>query len=373
VIDPETSVLHVFAPARYGGLERVVTALVAAQARTVRRASVLAVVEPGDPHPVVEAIRNEGVDAEVLTVPPRQYFAERRGVLAACRRMKPEVVHVHGARPDVLVGPLLAREGYLTVSTVHGFTGGDFRNRVYERLQRRALRRATAVVAVSRPLQQELAQSGIAPDRIHLVPNAAPPHAAPLSRDQARRALGLTASGFAVAWVGRLTREKGCDLFIDALALLDGPPIAAAVIGSGVEATSLKQQAAAAGVGARIQWLGEVLSAGRMLAAFDLLVISSRTEGTPMVLFEAIQAGVPVVTTAVGGIPDVVSSDEAFVVAAPDARELAAAMRSAVNDTADGQRRAERARSRIAAEFGVGEWVARYTHVYDAARARARS
>src|SRR5687767_13117470 len=102
--DAGFSVLHVLAPARYGGLERVVASLAAGQADAGLDSRVLAIVEPGETdHPFLDGMQRGGIPADALVVPPRRYVAERRGVVEWCRRTRPSIVHVHGARPDVLV------------------------------------------------------------------------------------------------------------------------------------------------------------------------------------------------------------------------------------------------------------------------------
>jgi len=107
--------------------------------------------------------------------------------------------------------------------------------------------------------------------------------------------------------VGRLSREKGADVILDAIAACK-PPWRLSIIGDGPERERLKQQAARLGITDRVTWHGPVSNAGKLLSAFDAFVLSSRTEGTPIVLFEAMHSGVPIVTTSVGGVPDVVSS-----------------------------------------------------------------
>src|SRR5690606_15843008 len=101
------------------------------------------------------------------------------------------------------------------------------------------------------------------------------------------------------------------------------------------------------GSGGRVHWHGVVTGAGRYLRAYDVLVISSWTEGTPIVLLEAMAAGVPVVTTAVGGIPDVVSDAEAVLVPPGDVQAMAAAFGSILGGSSDAARvRADAARAR---------------------------
>jgi glycosyltransferase involved in cell wall biosynthesis len=361
------SVLHVLAPAQYGGLEQVVRSLVAGQAAAGLDPRVLAIVEPHElDHPFVATLRAAGRSVDTLPVAPRRYMAERWGVAQWCLRTRPSVVHVHGARPDVLVGGAVRGAGFPVVSTVHGFTGGDLKNRFYEVLQRRALRGMDAVVAVSRPLARELVASGVRSRRMHVVPNAAPPGRDRPSRSDARRTLGIPPDACVIGFVGRLTREKGCDLFLAAMAATPAR-VSASVIGSGREQPTLERAAQEAGLTARIRWHGAVESAGRLLAAFDAVVISSRTEGTPMLLFEAIQAGVPVVAAAVGGIPDVISDAEAILVPPGDTAELARAILRTIDDPGTSAQRVARARARVAAEFSLERWVDQYSAVYQAA------
>jgi glycosyltransferase involved in cell wall biosynthesis len=267
------------------------------------------------------------------------------------------VVHTHGYRTDVIDASAARRSKLPTVTTVHGFTGvGGWRGRVYEYLQRRAFRRFDAVVAVSRPLVTLLRNAGVSADRVHMIPNAYAPGEF-IARDDARRSLGL-GDGFIAGWIGRLSQEKAPDVFVAALDLVDGA-IAGAIIGSGREAPRHSP---------RVILLGQIADAARMMKAFDVLVLSSRTEGTPMVLFEAMAAQVPVVATAVGGIPDVVSDNEALLVPPERPDALARAIEAVRDDPAAARTRAEAAAKRLSTEYAVGPWVERYAAVYRGAR-----
>jgi glycosyltransferase involved in cell wall biosynthesis len=160
----------------------------------------------------------------------------------------------------------------------------------------------------------ELQKSGVPGDRLHLIPNAWSQRTALLPAREARAQLNVPADVFHVGFVGRLTQEKGPDVLVRALAHLTDVPIVVSFIGSGNERERLEAEARGAGVVDRIRWHGTIPDASRLFAAFDVFVMSSRTEGTPIALFEAIAAAVPVITTAVGGIPDVVSQAEALLV-----------------------------------------------------------
>jgi glycosyltransferase involved in cell wall biosynthesis len=358
-------ILHIVAPAQFGGLEHVVRALAGGLARAGHEVHVAAIIERADQeHLFLTRLERAGVTVHTLAPGPRGYRRERAEIAALCRRIAPDVVHTHGYRPDVLDAGVALRLGLPLVTTLHGFTGGGWKNRLYERLQRRSVRRFDRVVAVSRSLAQFLAREGVPAELIEVVPNAWEATEALLPRDAARDALGIPPHSVQVGWVGRMTAEKGADVLVDALAQLSDLPLAASFVGEGPDRAMLEARAVARGLGGRLQWHGMIADAGRFFAAFDLFVLSSRTEGTPITLFEAMAAGVPVVATTVGGVPDVVSSTEALLVPPDDPVLLAAAIRLALLDRAGAGVRAADARARLERDFAVGPWVARYEAVY---------
>jgi glycosyltransferase involved in cell wall biosynthesis len=357
-------ILHVIAPAGFGGLERVVHSLAAGQRAEGNRVSVVAFLEADREEPEILALlRRDGVDVIPIALPPRAYVRQVRALRSLCRRIRADVVHSHGYVSDVLLSLPGSSATAPRVSTVHGFTGGSRKNRLYEWMQQRAFRRFDAVVAVSAKLGKELVGGGIPAERVHVIPNAYAPATDNLSKEAARSALGIPPEHFSIGWVGRVSREKGLDVLLEALPLLSGLKWHLTVLGDGSERSALEQRAAALAIDDRIQWRGVVAGAGRFLPAFDVLVMSSRTEGTPIVLFEAMATSVPIVASAVGGIPDVVSVREAILVPPEDAGALAVAIRSIHDEATTASTRAERARERLGA-FTVAPFVARYDDVY---------
>ncbi|HEV2671131.1 MAG TPA: glycosyltransferase family 4 protein [Gemmatimonadales bacterium] len=363
-------VVHVVAPGIVGGLERVVQLLAQGQARAGYDVHVTGLVNPAAPdHPLLETLAASGVTTHPIGLPGRAYRQERAAMRELYRRLAPDVVHTHGYRPDVMDAAPARREGIPTVTTVHGFTGGDWKNRLYERLQRRAYRRAfDAVIVVSNALASRLIRDGVPADRIHILQNVWQETAPPLNPATARQLLGVAVDGFRLGWVGRLSPEKGADVLIDALPLLSDLPLGVSIVGEGaaVAQRSLLDRAtrSGGGVGLRIRWHGLVPDASRLYKAFDVFVLSSRTEGTPIVLFEAMAAGVPIVATRVGGVPDVLTAAEALLVPSANPAALAAAIRAVYQDPAAARARAQRARERLLAEFTVPPWVDRYETVY---------
>lgn len=367
-------ILHVIAPGEVGGLERVVLLLAEGQAHAGDDVHVAAVLDPANArHPLLDALAAGGVSTHPIVIPARGYWRERIATLELGRRLRPDVVHTHGYRPDIVDGAAARRLGIPTVTTVHGFTGGGWKNKLYERLQRRAYRRFDAVVAVSRPLVEGLVQDGVPPQRVHLVQNAWRETTTSLDRATARRVLGQPEDGFLIGWVGRLSAEKGPDVLVDALAHLTDLPVRVSVIGGGRELGSLGARAEQLGVKHQLRWHGVVPDAAYCFAAFDVFVLSSRTEGTPIVLFEAMAAGVPIVATRVGGVPDVVSPAEAVLVAPADPVALAAAIRDAYRNPSVARSRAERARRRLVTDFALPPWIDRYDAIYRTASDGASS
>lgn len=367
-------VVHVCAPAPFGGLERVLAGLLPELAVGGTAVTCIAVLVPGLPEPAFLAgLRAGGVNVLVLRVAAREYTRERREVLAALARLGATVVHTHGYRSDVIVGRAAKRAGYPVVTTLHGFTRQGWRGRIYEWVQLRAVRTFQAVVAVSAPLAAELERRGVPKARIRTIPNGISGDASTLmSRDEARVALRLPLDQPIVGWVGRLSEEKDPELAVAALAALRAPAARLAVIGDGPLAGAVSAEAERLGVADRVQLLGSVVEAGRYFRAFDALLLSSRTEGTPMAVLEAAVARVPVVATAVGGVPDLLGVDSPLLVSHGDAAGLARGLAGLLADRARAEGEGAALEARIRAGAGGG-WVESYRQMYASLAVRGNS
>jgi glycosyltransferase involved in cell wall biosynthesis len=239
------SIVHLCAPAHVGGLERVVQGLAGEQHRQGHTVRVVAVVEPGaDVSAFADPLLADDVDVDVLVLPGRAYLREIRLVRRRIREWRPDVLHTHGYRPDLLHGWSARAAGIATVSTLHGSSRMGGASAVFEWIQERALGRFDAVVAVSLPLVEALEARGVPRDRIHVVPNAWTPPSEPLDRAAARAELGATDDRVLIGWVGRLIPIKGADVLLDALAEVRGDGWSVCMIGAGPERSGLEARAA---------------------------------------------------------------------------------------------------------------------------------
>jgi teichuronic acid biosynthesis glycosyltransferase TuaC len=245
------------------------------------------------------------------------------------RRGRVDVVLGAWAYPDGCAAIALARlVGAPCVVKLHGSDMNIVAERPGPRRQLAAmLPRAAAVVAVSRPLAERAIALGVAPERVHVVANGVDSERfRPDDRAAARATLGLPPAGRLVLYVGHLKESKGVLDLAAAFAEL-APRLAGArlaVVGDGEARGRLAGRLAPLGeralpVGPRPH--DEIAT---WLAACDVLCLPSWNEGTPNVVLEALAAGRRVVATAVGGIPDLVTSERVGELVPPRAPGLLA-------------------------------------------------
>lgn len=200
------------------------------------------------------------------------------------------------------------------VATQHGFTPSSRKQRLYTRLSLLLCRsrRIAKVVCVAESIKAIHRRAGVAEAKLQVIPNGLPEATAVPARPHGD---GRWLAGY----VGRLSQEKGPDLFLDSLIPLcqRHPRLDAVMLGDGPERGVLQARIDAAGLTGRIRLAGFQLDMRAWMAQLDALVISSRTEGTPMILLEAMQDGVPVVAFGVGGIPDVIEHGRSGLLAKP--------------------------------------------------------
>jgi glycosyltransferase involved in cell wall biosynthesis len=345
----------------------VVQGLASGLARRGHEVSVVAVVDdPARAELLFAPLRDTPCLTLTLDLPARGYVREIGAVRRLLRERRPSVLHTHGYRPDLLHGRSARGLGVASVSTLHGSSRMGGLSRLFEWAQEYELSRFDAVIAVSPPLTESLERKGVPSDRIHLIPNAWQPAESPLTRVEARTALGIPVDARnVIGWVGRLIPVKGPDVFLRALQRLASEDWTAWVVGAGPEGPGLETLARELGVESRIRFLGSVADAGRYFSAFDLFALSSRSEGTPVVLLEAMSAGAAIVATRVGGVPHMLKDGaEAWLVPPENPEAFAAAVESGIGNPTEALTRSNRAKTRLQGSFDPGVWIDRHEATY---------
>lgn len=281
--------------------------------------------------PVAVALHERGVPVESLArskwdprllLALRRTLRSRRGWVVDCHNAPSQLgVHLAGIR----MGPH-ARGGGGRVATIHSeYRSSEQRRWGFswaEAVLRWTIRAGWAIVPVSTSVQRHLATLGVPTDRMQIVWSGASGPQSTRTRAAVRQELGLDETDFVAVAVGRLVPVKNFEMAIEAIALLHEtvPSARLVIVGEGPERNRLEQIAAGRGRGAGlVRFVGHRLDVPDLVAAADVLVITSTTEGLPYVLLEAAVARVPVVSTSVGAIPEVFP-DGAVVLLPPEAQ-----------------------------------------------------
>ncbi|RZT42331.1 glycosyltransferase family 4 protein [Cupriavidus agavae] len=285
-------------------------------------------------------------------------------------RIRPDIVHSHSSKAGVLAR--CCRGPWRQVYTPHALYTlnpalSPLRRRVIGGIERllgnHACDRLVAVSGAEASHAHEALR--IARQRITTIPNGVPSFDT-LPRAEARRTLGIDPDRFVVGFIGRLVYQKGLDRLIGVADLLRGRlgcPAQIAVIGQGDFAAVAGCPADA--VPPNVRLVGAVAQARRYLGAFDALLLPSRYEGLPYVYLEAMQAGVPIVTTAVAGASELVDAEEIGLVVTntDDPWPLASAL-ARVHDDAALRERLRRNCAAAAQRHSVEAMVHRVMRLY---------
>lgn len=283
-----------------------------------------------------------------------------------------DVVHAHGLRGGAPAALALCGRGRVPlVVTWHARTqAAGVRGRLVRLLERRVVRSARVVLATTSDLVDRARRHGARDARLTPVSLAVPPTGprraaagAEEDRDKLRADLGVTGRPLVLA-VGRLVPRRGHATLLTASRAwrrLDPPPLLA-VVGEGPERQALQHRIEAEELPVRL--LGRRDDAPELLAAADVVVLPARWEGRAAVAQEALRAGVPLVATAVGGLPELVG-EAALLVPYGDADALAEAVAGLLADPGRRRRLAEAGRAQAATWPSEDETVAQTLGVYD--------
>jgi glycosyltransferase involved in cell wall biosynthesis len=277
-------------------------------------------IDGGGADAVVSAARVRGLEATQLSAGATSVASQARAMAQYVEAHDIDVVHSHGYKPSVLMSVMAQTRARVRIATCHGWLRGSAKLRLYEYLEKRALRGFDAVVAVSPEIRAKLARAGVQTDRLHLIANGLDATAPrPFARASVRRELGIPDQCCLLVCIGRLDAAKGNSLLLRAVAKLpaDCRDWSLAIVGDGAEREHLPALARQLGLSPRVTFLGYRSDIADMLAAADVFVLPSLMEGLPMVLLEAMAATRAIVATTVGAIPDVVADDAQALLVAP--------------------------------------------------------
>jgi glycosyltransferase involved in cell wall biosynthesis len=321
-----------------------------------------------------EAATKQGIESHLIQCNGQIDRTVATSIRELVARTDTDVVHAHGYKADIYTYFALRNSKTPFVSTCHTWYDNNPLVTLYGVADRMVLRNFAEVVAVSEEVKQRLLKAGVREGKIHVVRNgidlrpfdAATPSLRGNSGDQPP----------IVGLVGRLSVEKGVDIFIRAAALVlaELPSTRFVVVGDGQDRHKLESLIDELKVRENVSMLGRRDDMPSVYASLDIMVSASRQEGLPIAILEGMASSRPLIATPVGDVPTVVLDDRTGMMVPPeDPSLLAAQIVALLRDSAKRDRLGAAARKLIEDEFSADRMTADYLKVYESAIARGQT
>ncbi len=366
------TILHLISSVGYYGAENMILTLASALAPLDVRCVVGVFEDSRSVHrELAENAVRMGIQTAAVPCAGRWDRSAVERIAVLLRRLAPDVLHTHGYKADIY-GYLAARRCRVPlVATCHNWADPSWRMSVYAMIDRIILRRFNGVAAVSTPVMETLRRAGV--NGASCIPNGVD-----VDRFGGAGSASLGWPGKdrflrTVGFVGRLVPEKGGDILIRAARLVISahPRTAFAFVGEGPARAAWESLARQLGIAEHVRFTGSIPDMPRVYREFDILALPSRLEATPLCLLEAMAAGIPVVATRVGGVPDVVLAGVTAALVEPgDAGALSEALLSLIGDRARAETMARQARARVVERFSARTMSEKYRDLYCAVASR---
>lgn len=366
----KSTVMHLISSAGFFGAERVVVELARGMATSGHQVTVAVMTSRPA---LIEEFHGHlgGIELIVFDGAAGRLPAVARAIRERCVT----ILHSHGYKSDIFAWlavkliPPAARP--ILFATNHSWLTGTGRENLYKYIDILALRRFQAIAAVSAKVQRLMFKAGIASGKIHCVDNGidVDDPAFATSKATARAKLDIDADTFAIACIARFSPEKahGDLLKAFAMAMPDLPqPAQLVLIGEGGEEANLRQLAASLNLASAVRLIAPRADIRSLYSAFDCFALASYDEGMPMVIFEAMAAGTPVVASQVGGLGDMLADGGCgLLFQAGQVGELAAGLRLLAHDRQTARALAAAARQRVREHYSTARMTERYLELYE--------
>jgi glycosyltransferase involved in cell wall biosynthesis len=269
---------------------------------------------------------------------------------------KPDVIQTHNVKSHFIMRLSGLWRDIPWIAFHHGYTTTDFKMRAYNQLDRWSLRKAHRVVTMNKIFAEQLMQAGASRKGTRILHNAIDVESIlNVNLEEAiklKTRLGIAEEERVIIAIGRLSQEKGQVDLVRAFATLLQQQAKLqtklVIVGEGPEREKLEQEINSLKIKEDVVFAGQVSNVKPFYAIADLMVLPSHSEGSPNVLLEAMAANVPVVTTSVGGVPEIATDKEnALFVEARNSKALAQAISQLLNDREFARKLATNAQQRV--------------------------
>jgi glycosyltransferase involved in cell wall biosynthesis len=352
-----------------GGPERQALG-VAKHTRGEMESVFLSFAERGSAQAFLDEARNHGFQSKSLVHNTPRFFACVQEVADELRRLRADLLCCSGYKPDLVGWRAARRVGVPVVSISHGWTSATWRVRGYEMLDKLALRWMDAIVCVSKAQADKVRAAGVPGAKVAIIENAIGEEAfVEPQRDTRAEMCGWfnQPPRWLIGAAGRLSPEKGFHVYVEAAALVlqQRPEAGFILFGDGPLRGKLEKLVAERRMKRHFILAGFRNDLCRLLPNLDINVISSFTEGLPVILLEAGAAGAPTVATSVGGIPEVIDEGQSgYLVSSGDSAALAKRVVDLLDNDTQRLAMGQAARERVRKDFSFVEGGRRYHELF---------
>jgi glycosyltransferase involved in cell wall biosynthesis len=319
------------------------------------------------------AARNLGIEAIKIVISNSRLLLDIPRAAKQLQKLHIHLIHSHGYKPSVFGFIISKLTNIPIMATCHLWfdpNNGPLKMRAMIRLEKLFYRKFPIVVGVSQPIQDVLIEAGIPLEKTQLVRNGVDfpeLNLTSIEKAELRKNFDIDENTFCILNTGRLTKQKSQTTLISAAALLKQKQIEfkLLIVGEGELKTQLKEQIDSLDLNDCVSLLGFRNDIDRLLAISDVFALPSLDEGMPMSLLEAAAAKVPIITTAVGDIPKLITNNETGLIIPTDSADaLTQAICTLAKDKIFAAELAERAFALMAKNYSSQAMYKSYAEIY---------
>jgi glycosyltransferase involved in cell wall biosynthesis len=326
----------------------------------------------GEPNDFIATVRAAGIELDVIPERRRFDLSVIEALKNVTEKRAPDIIVTNSVKSHFIMWRSRLWKKYPWVAFHHGYTATDRKMRLYNRFDRFSLPKADVVVTVCDAFARDLTKVARVPtEKIRVQHNSIRPAPPPAVEDVRawRERLRVSPDERVLLSIGRLSKEKAHGDLLEAFKHLSEANrdlnVKLLIVGEGPEREKLMAAARSTGISERVVFTGQVKNVQPFYAIADVFVLSSHSEGSPNVLLEAMAANVPVVATAVGGVPEMVKNEESALLVPPmNPAAMAAAVSSLIRNRELAQRLVQNAATLIKVRFHPEQYVRTLVNVY---------